>query len=224
MKKSFILLNFINMDIREAIAGKSHQPLTHQLLTDLLKSYKRPNDKILSLKAHGIIEPIKKGLYIAGRSIRSERPENALLANHILGPSYLSMESALSHYGLIPEKVFAVTSMTTKSSRKFETSIGVYTYTNLPLPYYAFGLTMVSFSTDQMAMVASPEKALCDKIATTAGINLRSLTAARNYVLDNLRMEESDLTKFDTIAMSSWLENTPKRDSIEMLIKMIEKI
>jgi predicted transcriptional regulator of viral defense system len=212
------------MDIREAIAGKSHQPLTHQLLTDLLKSYKRPNDKILSLKAHGIIEPIKKGLYIAGRSIRSERPENALLANHILGPSYLSMESALSHYGLIPEKVFAVTSMTTKSSRKFETSIGVYTYTNLPLPYYAFGLTMVSFSTDQMAMVASPEKALCDKIATTAGINLRSLTAARNYVLDNLRMEESDLTKFDTIAMSSWLENTPKRDSIEMLIKMIEKI
>jgi predicted transcriptional regulator of viral defense system len=212
------------MDIREAIAGKSHQPLTHQLLTDLLKRYKRPNDKILSLKAHGIIEPIKKGLYIAGRSIRSERPENALLANHILGPSYLSMESALSHYGLIPEKVFAVTSMTTKSSRKFETSIGVYTYTNLPLPYYAFGLTMVSFSTDQMAMVASPEKALCDKIATTAGINLRSLTAARNYVLDNLRMEESDLTKFDTIAMISWLENAPKRDSIEMLIKMIEKI
>ncbi|MDQ0640827.1 putative transcriptional regulator of viral defense system [Pedobacter sp. W3I1] len=212
------------MDIREAIANKSHQPLTHQLLTDLLKNYKRPNDKILSLKAHGLIEPIKKGLYIAGRSIRSERPENALLANHILGPSYLSMESALSHYGLIPEKVFAVTSMTTKSSRKFETSIGLYTYTNLPLPYYAFGLKMVSFSTDQMAMVASPEKALCDKIATTAGINLRSLTAARDYVLGNLRMEESDLTKFDTIAMNSWLEDAPKRDSIEILIKMIEKI
>jgi predicted transcriptional regulator of viral defense system len=212
------------MDIRAAIEDKSHQPLTHQLLIDLLKDYKRPNDKIRSLMAHEMIQPIKKGLYIAGRSIRTKRPESALLANHILGPSYLSMESALSHYGLIPEKVFTVTSMTTKSSRKFETGVGLYTYTNLSLPYYAFGLTMVSFSTDQKAIVASPEKALCDKIATTAGINLRSLTAAKEYVLANLRMEESDLTSFDTNAMRSWLENAPKRASLEMLIKMIEKL
>ncbi len=212
------------MDIRALITNLSHQPLTHQLLTDLLKDYKRPNDKILSLKADGIIEPIKKGLYIAGRSLKSERPEPALIANHVLGPSYLSMESALSHHGLIPEKVFAITSMTTKASRKFETNIGLYTYTSLPLPYYAFGLTMVSFSKDQKAMVATAEKALCDKIATTAGISLRSQSAAKDYVLGNLRMEESELAKFDTSAMASWLEDSPKRDSMEMLIKMIETI
>ncbi|MES2416754.1 MAG: hypothetical protein V4541_01130 [Bacteroidota bacterium] len=121
------------MDIREVLRVFSNQPLTHQLLAGLLKDYKRPNDKILSLKADGLIEPVKKGLYIAGRLLDSERPENALLANHILGPSYLSMESALAHYGLIPEKVFSVISMTTKASRKFQTSIGLYTYTNLPL-------------------------------------------------------------------------------------------
>lgn len=212
------------MDIHARLADLSHQPLTHQLLVDLLKDYKRPNDKILSLKADGLIEPIKKGLYITGRSIRTERPESALLANHILGPSYLSMESALSYYGLIPEKVFAITSMTTKASRKFETNIGLYTYTNLPLPYYAFGLTIASFSEEQKAMVASPEKALCDKIATTAGITLRSQSAARDYVLGNLRMEEDELAKFDIVAMASWLENVPKRDSLEMLIKMIEKL
>lgn len=212
------------MNILTKLADRSHHPLTHQLLADLLKEYKRPNDKIMSLKADGLIEPIKKGLYITGRSIRGERPESALLANHILGPSYVSMESALSHYGLIPEKVFAVTSMTTKSSRKFETSIGLYTYTKLPLPYYAFGLTIISFSADQKAMVASPEKALCDKIATTAGINLRSPAAARDYVVDNLRIEESDLARFDTSAMKSWLENAPKKDSLKMLIKMIDKI
>lgn len=212
------------MDIQTALRELSNQPLTHQLLTGLLKGYKRPNDKILSLKADGLIEPVKKGLYIAGRSLGAERPESALLANHILGPSYLSMESALAHYGLIPEKVFAVTSMTTKASRKFQTNIGLYTYTNLPLPYYAFGLATVSLSKDQQAIMAIPEKALCDKIATTAGITLRSQSSARDYVFGNLRMEEEDLAKFDLNAMLSWLENAPKRESLEMLIKMIEKI
>lgn len=212
------------MDIRTALRQLSNQPLTHQLLTGLLKDYKRPNDKILSLKADGLIEPVKKGLYIAGRSLGAERPESALLANHILGPSYLSMESALAHYGLIPEKVFAVTSMTTKASRKFQTNIGLYTYTNLSLPYYAFGLATVNLSKDQQAIMAIPEKALCDKIATTAGITLRSRSSARDYVFGNLRMEEDDLAKFDLNAMSSWLENAPKRESLEMLIKMIEKI
>ena len=54
------------MDILTALRELSNQPLTHQLLAGLLKDYKRPNDKILSLKADGLIEPIKKGLYIAG--------------------------------------------------------------------------------------------------------------------------------------------------------------
>lgn len=212
------------MDIREALREFSNQPLTHQLLVGLLGDYKRPNDKILSLKADGLIVPVKKGLYIAGRSLGSGRPESALLANHILGPSYLSMESALAHYALIPEKVFAVTSMTTKASRKFQTSAGLYTYTNLPLPYYAFGLATISLSKDQQAIIAIPEKALCDKIATTAGITLRSQSSARDYVFGNLRMDEEDLSKFDLNSMLSWLENAPKRESLEMLIKMIEKI
>ena len=212
------------MDIQAALKELSNQPLTHQLLADLLKDYKRPNDKILALKAYGLIEPVKKGLYIAGRSLGADRPESALLANHMLGPSYLSMESALAHYGLIPEKVFAITSMTTKASRKFQTNIGLYTYTNLPLPYYAFGLATVSLSKDQQAIMAIPEKALCDKIATTAGITLRSQSSARDYVFGNLRMEEEDLAKFDLNAMLSWLENAPKRESLEMLIKMLERI
>lgn len=212
------------MNIQTALISKSHQPLTHQLLVDLLKDYKRPNDKILALKADGLIEPIKKGLYIVGRSVGPERPENALLANHILGPSYLSMESALSHYGLIPEKVYAVTSMTTKASRKFETQIGLFTYTNLPLPYYAFGLAMINFSKDQIAMVATPEKALCDKIVTTAGINLRSVSSAKDYVFRNLRMEEIEIAKFDVSAINSWLEHAPKSTSLEMLAKMIATI
>gem|GEM_PF-3896001 len=67
----------------------------------------------------------QKKLYTAGRYLGSGRPESALLANHILGPSYLSMENAFAHNGLIPEKVFVVTSITTKTSRKFRTKSGL---------------------------------------------------------------------------------------------------
>ncbi|MCZ4221833.1 type IV toxin-antitoxin system AbiEi family antitoxin domain-containing protein [Pedobacter rhodius] len=212
------------MDVRVKLNNLANQPLTHQLLADLLKEYKRPNDKILSLKANNFIEPVKKGLYVVGQSVSSERPENALIANHILGPSYVSMESALSYYGLIPEKVFAVTSMTTKASRQFKTKIGLYTYTKLPLPYYAFGINTVSLSKNQNAMLANPEKALCDKITTTAGITLRSQSAAKDYVFGNLRMEESEVANFNLTAISSWLKYSPKQESLEMLIKMIERL
>lgn len=212
------------MDIKTHIANISSQPITHQLLVSLLKAYKRPNDKIQSLKAEGLIRPIKRGLYIAGKDVGLIRPENALLANHILGPSYVSMESALSHYGLIPERVFAITSMTTKASRQFDTELGLYTYTYLPLPYFAFGLRIVTFSKDQRALMATPEKALCDKIVATPGIDLRSLLAAESFVFENLRMEESDVAKFDTNSMESWLDEAPKRASLELLIKMIKKL
>lgn len=151
-------------------------------------------------------------------------PESSLIANHIYGPSYLSMETALSHYGLIPERVYTVTSMTTKPSKDFRTSIGLYSYSHLPFPYYAFGIRNVKLLENQRVIMASPEKALTDKIATTSGVILRSIKNAQNYVFENLRMEQSDLKDFDTSQMLSWLSNAPKKESLEILIKMMEKL
>jgi hypothetical protein len=212
------------MEIRERIISLASQPITHQLLVDILKDYKRPNDKIQSLKEEGIIEPLKKGLYIIGRTIKTSRVENGLIANHMLGPSYLSEDSALSFYGLIPEKVFAITSMTTKASRDFETSIGLFTYKRLPLPYYAFGLCSTELSKNQKVMIATPEKALCDKIITTSGIIFRSISAVEDYLLGNLRMEEAELKDFNREMMEGWLAHAPKKESLQMMIKMLAKL
>jgi predicted transcriptional regulator of viral defense system len=54
----------------------------------------------------GLIIPVKKGLYIAGPALNSGKPEPFLLANHILGPSYISLETALAYHGFIPERVY----------------------------------------------------------------------------------------------------------------------
>lgn len=212
------------MEINRLIGIHAEQPLPHQLLMSWLKGYKRPNDKILGLKAQGILEPLKKGLYIAGPSVTDKKPDVMLVANHLLGPSYVSMETALSFYGLIPERVYEISSMTTKASRSFDTGMGLFTYTRLSLPYYSFGLQMLRLSTNQYVMIASPEKALCDKIVTTSRLTLRSIRNANNYLVDDMRIDESALKDLNTNMIKEWLDDAPKKDSLLMVVKMIEQL
>lgn len=212
------------MDLNYSLRSLAGQPITHQVLLSLLKQYKRPNDKVHALLNEGILEPVKKGLYVAGNALQAGKTAPFLLANHILGPSYVSTDAALAYHGCIPERVFEISSVTTKVSRVFHTSMGVFSYTRLPLPYYAFGITRVMLSGEQYALVASPEKAICDKIITTRGLVLRSKKQAQAYLLDDLRMAEERLREMNTPVIQSWLADAPKNTSLQWLIKVIETL
>jgi hypothetical protein len=211
------------MDFAQTIRPYATQPLTHQVLLSLLKAYKRPNAKLHALLHNGTLQSVRKGLYIAGPALQMNKPEPFLLANHIFGPSYISLETALSYHGLIPERVYEITSMTTKISRQFDTPMGLFSYTHLPLPYYSFGITQAKLSDQQWALVASPEKALCDKISATAGLLLRSLAQARAYLIESLRMEEQRVKALNSQVIISWLPDAPKKESLSILAKMIDK-
>lgn len=213
------------MNYEVALTRLAHQPLTHQLLVSLLKEYDRPNDKIHLLMKEGLLQPVKKGLYVAGPALQTGKsPESFLLANHLTGPSYVSVETALSHHGLIPEKVYEIASMTIKASRMFSTTMGRFTYTKLPLPYYAFGIRSLMLSEDQYALVASPEKALCDKIITTSGLQLRSKKGTKEFLLENMRMDESMLKELNVEEMATWKKQSPKEESISMLINTLQEL
>lgn len=213
------------MDYRATLASLSNQPLPHQLLVSILKDYERPNDKIYQLAKKGLIQSIKKGLYVAGPALNADsKPEPFLLANHILGPSYVSVETAMSYHGLIPERVYEIASMTTQAPRKFNTPLGTFTYTRLPLPYYAFGIRCVKLADDQHAMVATPEKALCDKIITTSGLLLRSKKAAKEFLLENMRMDEEVLRQLNTQEMTSWIKGSLKEDSLSLVVNVLQEL
>lgn len=212
------------MDLIQSIRNFSSQPLTHQLLMSLLKDYKRPNDKIHELISAGVIESVKKGIYLPTAKVSPKRTEPFLLANHLLGPSYVSFDSALSYYGLIPEKVFEISSATTKASRQFDTLSGTFRYIRLPLPYYSFGIRQVQIEESQNTLIASPEKALFDKVINTSGLKLRSKTLAGDYLLENLRMDEDQLRHLNTETMETWLEDSPKQESLTMIIKVIRTL
>ncbi|SDM62271.1 hypothetical protein SAMN05421813_11750 [Daejeonella rubra] len=116
------------MDIRAQLRELSIQPLTHQLLGNLLKDYKRPNDKIFSFKSDGPIERFKKGLYISDRL----SAPNDLKAH--CSPTIFSDQAPFNRKYACTLRVnsregIALTSMTTKASRKFQTSIRLYNYT-----------------------------------------------------------------------------------------------
>jgi len=213
------------MDYKTALSRFSNQPLSHQLLVSIFKDYQRPNDKIYRAAKDGLIQSIKKGLYIAGPALNAGRkPEPFLLANHILGPSYVSVETALSYYGIIPERVYEITSMTTQAARKFNTPVGTFTYLRLPLPYYAFGIRSEKITDDQYSMIASPEKALFDKIVTTSGLLFRSRKAAKEFLLENMRMDQDALRQFNVKEMTTWTTGSLKEESLSLVINAIREL
>ena len=115
----------------------------YQTLMVALEEYARPRDKITDLIRKNNIIRIKKGLYIFGDDYRRYPFSRELLANLIYGPSYISLEYALHYHGLIPERVEALTSITTGRSRIFLTPVGLFKYYCSPLQAFQTGMLRV---------------------------------------------------------------------------------
>ena len=206
------------------IENYSEQPLTRQLLLSILQDYKRPFDKISELLKEGELTTVKRGIYMAGPKSKAQRPEKFLLANHISGPSYISMESALSYHGMIPEKVVETTSASIEKSILYKTNAGRFRYTKIPMPYYAFGIESVSLTATQRILIATREKALCDKIVTTPGLLLRSVQQTKSFLTENMRIDRQILQELNTGEIESWLPEAPKASSLKILIKTLDSL
>ncbi len=151
-------------------------------------------------------------------------PEPFLIANHLRGPSYVSLESALSYWNIIPERVYEISSVTIKTSKKYTNQVGRFSYQQLKIPYYSYGIKSIQSSPKQTILIASPEKALCDKIVLTPNLNLRSMKQTEEVLLEDLRMDSEILSELDIDVMGSWIENAPKKKNLEMLIKTLSKL
>lgn len=212
------------MDFTEAIRDYSGQPLTRQVLMNLLQEYRRPYDKINELVNQKVLVRVKRGLFIPGPQASIQAPEKLLLANHLWGPSYVSSDSALSYWGLIPERVYEILSMTTNLAKTYKTPAGRFRYTRLALPYYSFGIQRVEIATRQMTLIAGKEKSLCDKIITTQRLKLRSVRQTREYLMEDLRINRDSLRELDTDIINDYLKEAPKQDSIMILIKTLNDL
>lgn len=107
----------------------------------------------------GYIKKVVRGYYIFSDLQLSEETLFKI-ANRIYLPSYISLESALSYYHLIPESVYGITSISTRKTYHFLTSIGEFIYRTLKPPLF-FGYDLIKFHEKYLKM-ASMEKALLD--------------------------------------------------------------
>jgi len=212
------------MDVRTLLVEYAEQPISTQILLTILKDYKRPYDKIMELVNQGDLIQLRKGLYMITTSISTNRPEPFLIANHLFGPSYVSLDSALYYWGFIPERVFEITSVTSKIAKRFIVQNTVFSFTHLPLTYYPLGIKSIKLTDEQTILIASPEKCICDKVLTTSGVNLRSKKQAMTFLVEDLRMEKDRLRELNLREMLKWLPVCPKRPSTKNLIEAIAEL
>lgn len=212
------------MNTHQLLLPYSNQVLHSFVLLDLLKDYKRPYDKIVELVKQGELIQLKRGLYTVSPQISGSTTEPMLIANHLYGPSYVSIDYALSYWGLIPERVFEISSVSQKHFPRTTINGIHYSYEKVPKIYFALGVKWELLSKNLGVLIASPEKALLDKIITTSNINLRSYKQVELYLFEDLRMDSESLSKLNLNDMKMWLEVCPKRKSIEWLIKTLEKL
>jgi len=206
--------------IREEI---SQEEFDYQTLLDCLKDYARPRDKISDLFRKGIIIRVKKGLYIFGDEYRRMPYSREILANLIYGPSYISLNYALQHYGLIPERVEAVTSVTIGRSRKFFTPIGLFTYRMIPLEAFRIGMDRIEIGDGRGFLMATPAKALADKLHEGWGMGIQSQKELSKYLEESLRIDPAVLGELKQMDLDA-IARRYRSKKIRLLSELVHRI
>lgn len=210
------------MSIFGVIRGKiKTEEFDYESLMQTLKHYKKPRDAITRFLRDGSIIRVKKGLYVFGENYRRGVICKESLANLIYGPSYISLEYALSYYGLIPERVEQITSMTPLRSKTFQTPVGIFDYVHLLPRKMAVGVTVVEADSHHQFLIATPEKALADRISFYK--NLTSTQDVRSLVCGGLRIEEEMLAKL-RIPLLKEIEQIYRNPAVTYLSQFVKEL
>jgi predicted transcriptional regulator of viral defense system len=198
-------------------------PVNIAVLKTVFHDYRSLKDKIATLKKSGDLIRLKKGLFVVSSQVSGQALSSELAANHLYGPSYVSLESALSYYGLIPEKVYAVRSVTAKRAKKFSTPLGNFDYVTIPDNYFSIGIRQEIVENKYAFLIAEPTKAVCDMIVATPNLRLQSVRTVQAYLEEDLRIDFSAIEAFDTGIVRQCLETGTKKTEFTYLLKFLEQ-
>jgi len=197
-------------------------PISYQTIASDFRDYKFPKNKIADLEKTENLIRLKKGLYVVSPEITNLPISKELIANHLYGPSYISMESALWFHGLIPEKVYNTYSATLKRTKKYDTKFGVFVYTSVPKNYFPIGITQVIIKDTYAYLLASPEKALCDVILTKSGIRFQSIKSVKEFLIEDLRFNIEGVSKWNLSIIEDCSKTGYKKADMDLLYKYIK--
>jgi predicted transcriptional regulator of viral defense system len=137
----------------------------------------------------GWIYQLRRGVYALAPPYQKVKPHPFLVANALVRGSYVSLQAALAHYGLIPDITPVVTSVTTGRPGQWETDLGTYTFRHVKTEWFR-DYRLQNVGTGQQAFVATPEKALLDLVyLQPGGDDPAYLETLRLQSLDQLDLE-----------------------------------
>jgi hypothetical protein len=166
-------------------------------LKGVLEEYSKPYEKISSWVDQGVLIRMARGWYVLGKEFRKRPLSREYIANVLYGPSYISLDYALSFYSLIPERVMTVTSVTTMKTRIIDTPLGRFSYRKVPERVYRTGMDLHLPETGPSFFIATPEKALADKVNQFFALDETRGAGLYDLLVHNLRIEPSSLSSLD---------------------------
>lgn len=150
----------------------------------------------------GKVYQLRRGLYALAPPYQQVKPHPFLVANHLVRPSYVSLQSALAYYGMIPEYVPMTTSVTTDRPREFDTPLGKYSFRHIKKErFFAYQVELAA--ENQEVFLAVPEKALIDQVYLRAGGD------SMDY-LKSLRLQNLDQLNLNSLKEIARRASSPK--------------
>ncbi|MEN8158174.1 MAG: hypothetical protein ABFS10_14575 [Bacteroidota bacterium] len=195
--------------------NKAFKPFSVFSVMDIHKKYPGfDHRRLVEWQQKGYLLKIRRGYYCFTERISGEH-FLYFTANKIYSPSYISFESALAYYNLIPEGVFITTSATTRNTAKYASGIGNFDYKHLK-PALFFGYKLLK-EKDLTIKIAEPEKVILDYLYMNPLNSFEEIEAMRfNEIMVKELINFNKLHQYLRIVNSKVLE---KR--IRMFIKII---
>jgi len=162
----------------------------------------------------GRVYQLRRGLYAIAPPYQKVKPHPFLIANRMQRASYVSLQSALAYYGLIPDTVHATLSVTAGRPERLKTPLGVFEFRHIK-PDLLRGYRMTDLH-GQQALVAMPEKALLDLVYLQPGGD------SAQY-LRELRLQNLERLDMDELYRQAAIFNTPKlRRAVEAITRLAQ--
>ena len=199
-------------------------PLAREALDEALSGYRRPNDKVSEWLREGALQPLRRGLYLVGAPLRTSPACLPLLANHLYGPSYVSLDFALAWHGLIPEGVAEVTSVTPRPGHLHSNALGRFSYHHLPLRYYAVGQELGQSADGLSFLMASPAKALADRLVLSRSLPALSRRGMQQWLMEDLRLDSEQLGELNLFELRACLATGYKQRQLGTLLSVVETL
>ncbi len=156
--------------------------------------------------ASGEVIHIRRGLYCLAPKYQRRKINLYSLAQRVYGPSYISLESALSLHGWIPEAVYTLTSVSLNKSKEFKTSLAVFRYNRVPQKVFYADVERLADRQDNAFLMATPLKALADYVY----VHKRDWADIEPAV-DSLRIEPEDFESVTPEQINELIENYNSR-------------